>query len=114
MIPGTSLPGHLQQALQRQDIPASQATIAALPHHAPSDLQVLQHADPVLQEVLAFWERKECPNPRERRLLSLPALAIVRQWSRLAVQDGVLFRRAFRPDGAEEVLQVLLSDVLKP
>lgn len=65
MIPGTSLPGHLQQALRREHIPASQATIAALPHHAPSDLGALQHADPVLQEVLGFWDRKQCPHPRE-------------------------------------------------
>lgn len=114
MIPGTSLPGHLRQALQREHAPASQATIVALPHHAPSDLRELQHADPVLQEVLVFWGQKQRPNPRERRHISPPALAIVRQWSRLVEQDGVLCRRAFRPDGAEAVFQVLLPAVLKP
>lgn len=87
--------------------PASQATIVALPHHAPSDLRALQHADPFLQEVLVFWGQKQRPNTWDRRHISPPALAIVRQWSRLVEQDG-------GPDGAEAVFQVLLPTVLKP
>ena len=46
MFPGTSVPEPLRQVLQRETTPANQAAIAALPHHAPSDLQALQQADP--------------------------------------------------------------------
>lgn len=113
MAPGTSIPEPLRQVLKCEKVPASQAAVAALPHHAPSDLQALQRADPVLQEVLAFWGQKQRPNPQERKRLSPPALAILRQWARLVERDGVLFRRIFRPDGAEEVLQLLLPATLK-
>lgn len=61
MVPGSSLPLHLWQALQLDNTTANQTAIAALPHHAPSDLWALQHADPVLQEVLVFWGQKYCP-----------------------------------------------------
>ena len=113
MIPGTSVPEPLRQVLQRETTPANQAAIAALPHHAPSDLQALQQADPVLQEVLAFWGRQQSPNYQERKHLSPPALTIIGQWNRLVEQEGVLFRRIFRPDGAEAVLQLLLPATLK-
>ena len=113
MFPGTSVPEPLRQVLQRETTPANQAAIAALPHHAPSDLQALQQADPVLQEVLAFWGRQQSPNHQERKHLSPPALTIIGQWKRLVEQEGVLFRRIFRPDGAEAVLQLLLPATLK-
>ena len=45
--------------------------------------------------------------------MSPPALTVVSQWNRLVEQDGVLFRRVFRPDGAEAVFQLLLPAVLK-
>ncbi|TWW73497.1 Retrovirus-related Pol polyprotein from transposon 412 [Takifugu flavidus] len=113
MVSGTSIPEPLRQALQGQSQSASQAAIAALPHHAPADLQALQQADPILQEVLTFWGRKQRPNTQERRLISSSAWAILRQWGRLVERDGILFRKIFRPDGKEAVLQLLVPSVLK-
>lgn len=46
MLPGTSLPEPLQQALWFQKSKATPATVVALPHYVPSD--------PVIQEVLVF------------------------------------------------------------
>lgn len=114
MVPGTSLPEPLRLALQCENTTATQAAIAALPHHAPSDLHALQHADPVIQEVLEFWGQQRRPNYQERKRMSQPALTLLSQWGRLVEQDGVLFRRVFRPDGAEAVFQLLLPAALKP
>ncbi|XP_029941466.1 uncharacterized protein LOC115383427 [Salarias fasciatus] len=113
MVPGTPLPEPLQQALGHAPTGVTQAAVVALPHHTPSDLQALQEADPVLQEILGFWRRKRRPEVQERRQLSPPALALIRQWDRLVESDGILYRKVFRPDGAEMMLQLLLPVALK-
>ena len=113
MVRGTLLPKPLQQALQVDMIDATQATVAALPHHPPSDIAALQSADPVIQEVLAFWTRKQRPNKEERRSVSQSALVLLRQWDRLIERNGVMYRRVFRPDGAEGVFQLLVPAVLR-
>ncbi|KAG1955424.1 thy-1 membrane glycoprotein [Pimephales promelas] len=68
-----------------------------------------RQADPCIREVLGFWRRKQRPNAEERQGLTQPALVLLRQWDRLEERSGVLYRRVFRPDGAEVVLQVLFS-----
>lgn len=113
MLPGTSLPEPLQQVLQVQKSTATQAVVVALPHHAPFDICKLQQADPVIQEVLTFWTQKRRPNYEERKQLSQPALALLRQWDRLVELNGTLYRQVFRPDGAEGAFQLLLPASLK-
>ncbi|XP_041853008.1 uncharacterized protein LOC121647552 [Melanotaenia boesemani] len=105
LVGGTSLPEPLQQVL-RADEAAIQAAVAALPHHPPSDVVTLQLADPVIQEVLVFWRRKQRPNKEERKQVSQLALVLLRQWDRLVEKNGVLYRQVFRPDGAEVRLQL--------
>ncbi|KAM9713182.1 uncharacterized protein ACNS7B_023475 isoform 1-T1 [Menidia menidia] len=109
--PGNSLPESLQLMMERQD--ATQAAITVLPERTTKDMQVLQHADPVLQELWTFWARKKQPDRIERKNLSLSLLAFLRQWDRLVEKDGVLHRKIFRPDGAEETLQLLLPTALR-
>ncbi|XP_042338496.1 uncharacterized protein LOC121939556, partial [Plectropomus leopardus] len=113
MLPGTGLPEPLQQALQAQRTEASQAVVIALPSHTPADIRALQEADPTIRELLPFWKQKQRPTQEERERLSPPALALLRQWDRLAEKEGVLYRQIFRPDGAEVVLQLLLPIVLR-
>ncbi|RXN03720.1 Transposon Ty3-I Gag-Pol poly [Labeo rohita] len=72
-----------------------------------------QVVDPVIGELLVFWRRKLPPTPEERKKLSKLAVILLRQWDRLVETDGVLYRRVFRPDGGEEVFQVLLPAVMK-
>lgn len=44
-------------ALHLEPTTATQAAVVALPQHMPTDFDaVLQHDDPVLQEVLPFWK----------------------------------------------------------
>lgn len=54
MVPGTFLPEPLLQALQVERAEATQASVAALPHHASSDIYALQQSDPAIQELLVF------------------------------------------------------------
>ena len=111
---GTPVPVSLQPAtVVGCSAPVSQLSIAALPHHSPSELQLLQDSDPDIRAVLAFWRRKERPATAERHRLSPSALSLLRQWDRLVDKDGVLYRQTFRPDGGEEVLQLILPTQLK-
>lgn len=112
MFSGTLLPEHLQQALQ-VDQAATQATVAALSQHPPSDLVMLQQMDPVIQEILGFWKQKQHPNKEEREHMCQLSLVLLRQWDRLVEKEGVLYRQIFRPDCADAVFQLLMPASLK-
>lgn len=111
MLPGTAVPPDLQQALASQRAEATQASISVLPLHSPAELCALQQADPVILEIIDFWKTGQRPSHEERRKLTPPALALLRQWDRLVEKDGVLFRQVFRSDGGEAVLQLVLPNV---
>lgn len=113
LVPGTMLPRPLQQALQSATGEVTQASIAVLPGHMPTDIVALQQADPTIREVLVFWRRKRRPTYEERKRASQPVLTLLRQWDRLLEEGGVLYRQVFRSDGGEPVLQLLLPDSLK-
>ena len=113
IIPGMQLPQPLKQALQVRGPAAYQAAIQALPQHLPADIGELQRTDPVTQEVLVFWQQKRYPNHEERKQLSPSASVLLKQWERLKELAGVLYRQAFRSDGGEVVLQVLLPTAIK-
>lgn len=78
MVPGTLLPDSLQHA-QVNQVEAVQSAIVALPEYTRSDLGVLQQADPVIKEALVFWLEGNRPNGEERKAVSQPALALLRQ-----------------------------------
>uniref|UniRef100_A0A3B1JWV6 Gypsy retrotransposon integrase-like protein 1 n=1 Tax=Astyanax mexicanus TaxID=7994 RepID=A0A3B1JWV6_ASTMX len=111
-VPGTPVPELVQQA--SPVVSATQALVSVLPGSSPVDIHSLQDADPLLREVLVFWRKQVQPTSAEKRQVSRPAMALLRQWDRLVERDGVLYRRVFRPDGGEESFQLLLPAVLKP
>lgn len=113
MLPGTAMPKSLQQALGLGKAEATQATIAAMPQLTLSELRLAQQTDSVIQELLVFWSRRQRPSREERARLSQTTLVLLRQWDRLLERDGVLFRKVFRPDGAEAMYQLLLPTVLR-
>ena len=112
-LPGTQAPLELQRVPLSNPVVATQSLASALPAHPASDLRSLQENDPLLGEVLVFLRQKTQPSSSERRSLSKPALALLRQSKRFVEQDGVLFRRAYRSDGGEEILQLLLPASLR-
>lgn len=93
---GTSVPISL-----RQDPPpallnsAIQSMVSVLPSHSVADLCSLQEVDPLLKDVLLFWQRQSPPTSVERQQLPKSALVLFRQWGRLVEKDGVLFHKSF-------------------
>lgn len=113
VLPGTSVPTSLGQVLDQTQISAFQSEVSVLPAYSVNDLAVFQQADPVIKAFLYFWQRKQRPNHAERKELSKPVLELVRQWDRLVERDRILYRTTWRPDGGEEVLQILLPERLQ-
>lgn len=112
-LPGTEVPAGVGQVLVAEKAaPVTQSVVLALPSFA-GDLRVLQEADPVIGEILAFWKQGIRPTLKERKLLSKPGLVLLRQWDRLLERQGILHRRIFRPDGGEEIFQLVLPSVLR-
>lgn len=95
-----------------QRLEAAQAAVAALPGRTPRDLCTLQALDPVIQEVMPFWRAKVRPNAEERKHLSSSAGVLLQQWDHLEEQEGLLYRKVFRPDGGEAIFQLLLPATL--
>lgn len=113
LLPGTAVTASLQQAVASvPTLRAGQSLISALPSHTPADLGGLQLADPIVGKALHFWRRKRRPGPEERKQLSKQVLILIGQWGRLVEQEGVLYRRIFRKEGGEAVLQLVVPTCL--
>ncbi|KAK7916079.1 hypothetical protein WMY93_011840 [Mugilogobius chulae] len=109
---GMHLPEQLQQVLEGVGTRATQSAITVFPNFAPADLYELQQSDPVLQEVLTFWQQKRQPTREERRVISHPAQLVLTQWDRLVEMERLLYRQVFRPDGGGVTYQLLLPRAL--
>ncbi|XP_056118703.1 uncharacterized protein LOC130096084 [Rhinichthys klamathensis goyatoka] len=115
---GCSLGSDVPELLRRVAVlesggAATQGAIQAWPSRSLSDLIALQVADPVIGEVRRFWQRGQCPEPREWRQLAKPVMMLLRQWDRLSEQEGLLHRKIFRPDGGEVIFQLVLPVALQ-
>ncbi|KAL7831377.1 hypothetical protein SRHO_G00308800 [Serrasalmus rhombeus] len=111
---GTAIPTLLRRALEAESVAeVTQAVITVLPGYTLSEVGSMQVTDPAISEVLVHWNRKMRPNFEERQQMSKSALVLLRQWDRLVVREDVLYRRVFRPDGAEEDLQLVLPICLR-
>lgn len=110
---GTALPESLNDQQMENPIQVTQMYMSVLPSYAPGQLHNLQREDPVLGAFLQFWQRNRLPDRRERQALSGPVRELVRQWNRVVEREGLLYRRTQRPDGGEEVYQLLLPASLR-
>lgn len=109
------MPQSLQQAVSPSRLAqARQTAISVFPCPATQNLRVLQAADPDISAVAQFWGQDRHPSPKEWQGLSAMSLSLLRQWNHLVEEDGILYRRTFRPDGGEEVLQLVLPAALRP
>ena len=116
--PTTPVPQVIQAVAAVGRVPVAQAVVSVFPSHTSPEIRLLQENDPVLGSVLRFWKRQTRPTLDERRLLPGKAKALLKQFDRLVEREGVIYRRAYRPDGGEEFLQLVLpaaltSDVLE-
>uniref|UniRef100_A0A8P4KCX1 Gypsy retrotransposon integrase-like protein 1 n=1 Tax=Dicentrarchus labrax TaxID=13489 RepID=A0A8P4KCX1_DICLA len=112
-LPGTALPESLRCQEIKPPLSVTQMSMSVLPSYTPDCLLTLQHADPVLGAFLQFWRRKRIPDGKERKALSNPVRELVRQWNRVVEKEGLLYRRILRPDGGEEIYQLLLPASLR-
>ncbi|KAJ8342714.1 hypothetical protein SKAU_G00326420 [Synaphobranchus kaupii] len=72
-----------------------------------------QKKDPTINRVLHFVERKRRPSRREQDKESQMVLRILKQWERLTVLDGILYRVTRDPMTKHKRFQFVLPDSLK-
>lgn len=114
LVGGSAVPASLHQAISvGRGAQAVVSTMSVLPGYSVLDICSLQEADPVIGVVVKFWEQGKRPGPEERKKLAKPVLTLFQQWDRLVLKEGVLYRRISRPDGGEDVFQMVLPDVLR-
>ncbi|KAJ8358417.1 hypothetical protein AAFF_G00441720 [Aldrovandia affinis] len=100
-----SLAGHLSQL-----VPPGLDMFSSL---SSADLQSHQRQDPTINRVLHFVERKRRPSRRERDKENQMVLRILKQWDKLTVLDGILYRVTRDPVTKHKRFQFVLPDSLK-
>ncbi|RXN12417.1 Transposon Ty3-I Gag-Pol poly [Labeo rohita] len=114
MIPGSSLPEPLLRVASiRPQSERTQASITAFPSYTPADLCCLQEADSVLGVFLECWKKGKYPSSEERQGLSTDVCKLLKQWKRLQMKDGVLYRQCHHSQGGEAFLQLVLPASLR-
>ena len=78
----------LQMASDVEMAPAGVAVIS------PQDMQQAQQEDEVTREVLKLKEKGWIPNESDKKQMSKEVRRLVREWSKLKVEQGVLYRQA--------------------
>lgn len=84
--------------------------LPVIPHLSEEDLMERQRADPDLRAVIEQLQTGEKPPPTQRR--ELPDIGLwLREWNRLEIRNGVLYRR--RQDQGDLVYQLALPADLR-
>lgn len=83
-VRATALTNYIQSATN-----IGQDALPSIPKH---DLVGEQRADPELSRVIFYVERRRRPTRRERPKEPLNALKLLKQWDKLAMDDGILYR----------------------
>lgn len=84
-----------------------------LPVFSLEELQRSQELDPTISKVIPFVNRKRRPSRRERNGFDSGALVLNKQWERLKVQNGVLYRVTKDPLSKQKRHQYVLPQSLK-
>lgn len=114
--PGTRVPEAVQEAAAVatvSKVQTNQLTISAVPQRSAADMIALQRADSIISTVAALWQQQRMPGRDERQSLPPQVLAMLRQWDRLLIKEGLLYRTYQRPDGGERVYQLVLPECLR-
>ncbi len=85
----------------------------SLPVFTLEELQHSQEFDPLISTVMPFVIRKQRPSRRERAGLDKKAMVLIKQWERLKVQNGVLYRVTKDHLTKQKIHQYVLPDSLK-
>ncbi|RXN35846.1 Retrovirus-related Pol polyprotein from transposon 412 [Labeo rohita] len=83
---------------------------SAMSHLTKEELAEKQRSDPVIREVLTYLESGEKPPPVVRK--EIPDIPFyLREWDRLEMKEGILYRR--RQDGDSITYQLVLPEELR-
>ena len=85
----------------------------ALPMFSAQELQLAQEQDPVISKVLPFVSTRRRPSRRERHGADSKVLRLLKQWDKLEVHDGVLYRVSRDPVSKQRRSQYVLPQSLK-
>uniref|UniRef100_A0A9J8BSI6 Gypsy retrotransposon integrase-like protein 1 n=1 Tax=Cyprinus carpio carpio TaxID=630221 RepID=A0A9J8BSI6_CYPCA len=91
-------------------VPAGAAT---LPMIAANEIRDLQEADLVISKVMSFMNLKRQPSRRERANMNSRTLSLFRQWDKLKIVDGILYRVTQDPHSKHKRYQLVLPSSLK-
>ena len=103
-------------AIHAEAIPAvfeedeSQNGVLTVPKYSESDLMKLQREDPVISKVISLMESNNLP--ADHTADSLEERSILREWKRLQMQSGLLYRT--RGCEGQTLFQLVLPGVLRP
>ncbi|KAK0130982.1 Retrovirus-related Pol polyprotein from transposon 412 [Merluccius polli] len=83
---------------------------AALPQ---SQLVSRQEQDSTISRVVYFVQRHKRPTKRERAVESRGVIKLLKHWSRLTIQNGMLYKIRKDPQMDKKIFQFILPDSLK-
>ncbi|KAI4883153.1 hypothetical protein NFI96_007208 [Prochilodus magdalenae] len=83
------------------------------PTFSAEELKLSQEGDPVISTVLPFVFDRKRPSRREKHGADSKVLRMFKQWERLCVQDGILYRTTKDPASKQKRYQYVLPESLK-
>lgn len=96
---------HVQQL-----VPSGQDTLPTLSLH---DLQIHQRQDATISRIITYVERRRRPSRRERFGIPNHAFKLVKQWEKLVLQNGILYRVSKDPLTKKKRFQYIVPEVLR-
>lgn len=84
-----------------------------LPSLSLAELQSHQQLDPVVSWVTHYVDRKRRPSRRERCNESQPTLRVLKQWDKLTLLNGILYRVTKDPLTKQKRFQFVVPESLK-
>ncbi len=84
-----------------------------LPTIAADEIREKQEADSVISRVTFFVNLKRQPSRREKANMSSRTLTLFKQWDKLKIKDGILYRVTQDPHSKQKRYQLVLPSSLK-
>ncbi|KAK3755807.1 hypothetical protein QZH41_003192 [Actinostola sp. cb2023] len=87
-------------------------TTTAFPSHSKAELTEMQNSDETISQFLKYWKEGRKPNFRERRGMPSKSISMLRQWDRMQLEAGVLYRVVQDPNHGQ-LRQLVVPTVLR-
>ncbi|KAK3700941.1 hypothetical protein QZH41_005652 [Actinostola sp. cb2023] len=84
----------------------------AFPSHSKAELTEMQNSDATISQFLKYWKEGRKPNFRERRYMPSKSISMLRQWDRMQLEAGVLYRVVQDPNHGQ-LRQLVVPTVLR-